>query len=54
MVIPDDVAAIRIPPGRRYALMGSGSSRRLEMECQRNIEVIWLRTLKSDFKTIAG
>jgi len=30
------------------------SSRRLEMECQRNIEVIWLlRTLKPDFKTIA-
>jgi transposase len=30
------------------------SSRRLEMECYRNIEVIWLlRTLKPDFKTIA-
>jgi transposase len=30
------------------------SSRRLEMECHRNIEVIWLlRTLKPDFKTIA-
>src|SRR5450631_756759 len=30
------------------------SSRRLEVECQRNIEVIWLlRTLKPDFKTIA-
>jgi transposase len=29
-------------------------SRRLEMECHRNIEVIWLlRTLKPDFKTIA-
>jgi transposase len=29
------------------------SSRRLEMECHRNIEVIWLlRTLKPDFKTI--
>jgi transposase len=31
-----------------------GSSRRLEVECHRNIEVIWLlRTLKPDFKTIA-
>src|SRR4051812_32564271 len=30
------------------------SSRRLEAECLRNIEVIWLvRTLKPDFKTIA-
>jgi transposase len=30
------------------------SSRRLEIECHRNIEVIWLlRTLKPDFKTIA-
>ena len=30
------------------------SSRRLEVECHRNIEVIWLlRTLKPDFKTIA-
>src|ERR1700730_1235123 len=30
------------------------SSRRLEMESQRNIEVIWLlRSLKPDFKTIA-
>jgi transposase len=30
------------------------SSRRLESECHRNIEVIWLlRTLKPDFKTIA-
>jgi transposase len=30
------------------------SSRRLEMECHRNIEVIWLlRSLKPDFKTIA-
>jgi transposase len=30
------------------------SSRRLEMECHRNIEVIWLLgTLKPDFKTIA-
>jgi transposase len=30
------------------------SSRRLEGECHRNIEVIWLlRTLKPDFKTIA-
>ena len=30
------------------------SSRRLERECHRNIEVIWLlRTLKPDFKTIA-
>jgi transposase len=30
------------------------SSRRLEMECHRNIEVIWLlRTLKPDFKKIA-
>jgi transposase len=30
------------------------SSRRLEMECHRNIEVIWLlRGLKPDFKTIA-
>ncbi len=30
------------------------SSRRLAVECQRNIEVIWLlRTLKPDFKTIA-
>jgi transposase/IS5 family transposase len=30
------------------------SSRRLEAECYRNIEVIWLlRTLKPDFKTIA-
>jgi transposase len=30
------------------------SSRRPEMECHRNIEVIWLlRTLKPDFKTIA-
>ena len=30
------------------------SSRRLEAECDRNIEVIWLlRTLKPDFKTIA-
>jgi transposase len=29
------------------------SSRRLEAECHRNIEVIWLlRTLKPDFKTI--
>jgi transposase len=31
------------------------SSRRLEAECHRNIEVIWLlRSLKPDFKTIAG
>jgi transposase len=30
------------------------SSRRLELECHRNIEVIWLlRSLKPDFKTIA-
>ena len=30
------------------------SSRRLETECHRNIEVLWLlRTLKPDFKTIA-
>ena len=30
------------------------SSRRLEAECRRNIEAIWLlRTLKPDFKTIA-
>jgi len=30
------------------------SSRRLERECHRNIEVIWLlRSLKPDFKTIA-
>ncbi len=30
------------------------SSRRLEMECHRNIELIWLlRSLKPDFKTIA-
>jgi hypothetical protein len=30
------------------------SSRRLEIECHRNIEVIWLlRTLRPDFKTIA-
>src|ERR1700683_2375460 len=30
------------------------SSRRLEAECHRNIEVIWLlRALKPDFKTIA-
>jgi transposase len=30
------------------------SSRRLEMECHRNVEVMWLlRTLKPDFKTIA-
>ena len=30
------------------------SSRRLEAECHRNIEEIWLlRTLKPDFKTIA-
>jgi transposase len=30
------------------------SSRRLEVECHRNVEVIWLlRTLKPDFKTIA-
>jgi len=30
------------------------SSRRLEAECHRNVEVIWLlRTLKPDFKTIA-
>ncbi len=30
------------------------SSRRLEAECHRNIEVIWLlRTLRPDFKTIA-
>src|SRR5271166_4580677 len=30
------------------------SRRRLEAECRRNIEVIWLlRTLKPDFKTIA-
>src|ERR1700742_785436 len=30
------------------------SSRRLEAECHRNIEAIWLlRTLKPDFKTIA-
>ncbi len=30
------------------------SSRRLEAECHRNIEVIWLlRTVKPDFKTIA-
>jgi hypothetical protein len=30
------------------------SSRRLEAECRRNIEVIWLlQTLKPDFKTIA-
>jgi transposase len=31
------------------------SSRRLERECQRNIEVIWLTgQLAPDFKTIAG
>ena len=31
-----------------------GSSRRLEREAQRNIEVIWLlRGLKPDFKTVA-
>src|SRR3984957_216487 len=31
------------------------ASRRLEAECRRNIEVIWLlRTLKPDFKTIAN
>jgi len=31
------------------------SSRRLEAECHRNIEVIWLlRSLKPDFKTIVG
>src|ERR1700712_2154809 len=30
------------------------SSRRLEVECHRNIEVIWLlRTLKPDYKTVA-
>ena len=30
------------------------SSRRLEADCRRNIEVIWLlRSLKPDFKTIA-
>jgi transposase len=30
------------------------SSRRLEAECHRNVEVIWLlRTLTPDFKTIA-
>jgi transposase len=30
------------------------SSRRLGMECHRNIEIIWLlRSLKPDFKTIA-
>jgi hypothetical protein len=30
------------------------SSRRLQLECHRNIEVIWLlRSLKPDFKTIA-
>ena len=30
------------------------SSRRLEAECYRNIEIIWLlRSLKPDFKTIA-
>src|SRR5471030_2704664 len=30
------------------------SSRRLEAECHRNIEIIWLlRTLKPDFRTIA-
>jgi len=30
------------------------SSRKLEMECRRNVEVIWLlRTLKPDLKTIA-
>src|SRR5258706_5510768 len=31
------------------------SSRRLERECQRNVELIWLvRELRPDFKTIAG
>lgn len=31
------------------------SSRRLELECSRNLELIWmLRTLKPDFKTIAN
>ena len=31
------------------------SSRRLEMECHRNTEVIWLlRSLKPDFKTIGS
>jgi len=35
-------------------LNGVRSSRRLEVECHRNIEVIWLlRSLKPDFKTIA-
>ncbi len=35
-------------------LNGVRSSRRLEAECHRNVEVIWLlRTLKPDFKTIA-
>jgi transposase len=38
-----------------YGYLNRGrSSRRLEAECHRNVEVIWLlRTLKPDFKTIA-
>ena len=37
-----------------YGYLNRVVSRRLEAECHRNIEVIWLlRTLKPDFKTIA-
>ncbi|MGH7002202.1 MAG: transposase, partial [Stellaceae bacterium] len=38
-----------------YGYLNLVRCRRLEMECHRNIEVIWLlRTPKPDFKTIAG
>jgi transposase len=47
---PDDLLKLSI---YRY-LNRVRSSRRLEAECCRNIEVIWLlRTLKPDFRTIA-
>ncbi len=62
----DDFAAAEYAPGtldpseRRLqrggcaSLSSTRSSRRLEAECRRNIEVVWLlRTLKPDFKTIA-
>ena len=44
----------RLKPSLYGCLNRVRSSRRLEAECHRNIEVIWLlRTLKPDFKTIA-
>jgi transposase len=52
--------ASRLAPGDLLKLYIYGyrnrvrSSRRLETECHRNTEVLWLlRTLKPDFKTIA-